>query len=366
MSTALSCVSLAKRLGGKPVLIDIDLAVQDAEVVALLGPSGSGKTTLLRAIAGLVDPDRGSITIGGRTVWRLGANVAPGARQVGMVFQDYALWPHMSVVENLAFGLRAQRVAAPEIARRVDHALEVTRIEAQRQRKPHELSGGQQQRVAIARCLAARPRLMLLDEPLSNLDPALRDEVRFEMMRLVRQEGITVVYVTHDQTDAMAAADRLAIMDGGRIVQVGAPSAIYRFPANAFVARFLGGFSLLSGIANESGIRLDAGAVIAVRERTTTAARLALVIRPEDALPADAFPDNRLEGPVVASAFHGRCWRLLLQIGPAQVRIDWPDACAVGAIHRFSLDPARCVVVDASGDRDDAAVRRDLDRPVAH
>jgi ABC-type Fe3+/spermidine/putrescine transport system ATPase subunit len=193
MTIALDCVGISKSLGGRLILSNLDLQIQSGEVVSLLGASGSGKTTLLRIIAGLVNPEAGVVTLDGRTVWSSLQSVPPEKRRIGMVFQDYALWPHMSVAGNLSFGLQSQRLPEAEVAARVEHALEVTRLAPYRERYPGELSGGQQQRVAIARCLAARPALMLFDEPLSNLDAALREDMRSEMMELVRREAITVV-----------------------------------------------------------------------------------------------------------------------------------------------------------------------------
>jgi ABC-type sugar transport system ATPase subunit len=243
MSAALECRAITKRLGGKTVLSGLDFAVAAGEVVALVGASGSGKTTLLRVISGLAAPDSGEIFLMGERVWSREGHVAAEDRQIGMVFQDYALWPHMTVAQNLRFGLEARHLKRTEIDRRVGHALEVTHLAGLRDRRPSQLSGGQQQRVAIARCLAARPRLLLLDEPLSNLDAALRDDLRSEMVRLIRAEGITALYVTHDQAEAMAVSDRLAVMDHGVIAQFAPPQEIYEAPANPFVASSFWGAS---------------------------------------------------------------------------------------------------------------------------
>src|SRR5258707_1695725 len=192
-------------------------------------------------------PDGGEIALGGEIVWSKRRQVPPERRRIGMVFQDYALWPNMTVAGNLSFGLQSQGLSPTEITKRVDHALEVARLGTLRDRHPNQLSGGQQQRVAIARCLAARPALMLFDEPLSNLDAALREDMRVEMMDLVRQEGITVIYVTHDQAEAMAVSDQVAVMREGTIAQFDTPQKIYGAPAESFVASFIGGFSLVHG-----------------------------------------------------------------------------------------------------------------------
>lgn len=344
---ALECFSLVKSLGGKTVLKDLTFSVAPGEVVALVGASGSGKSTLLRSIAGLLTPDQGEIRIHGDTVWSRQSAVAAEDRNVGLVFQDYALWPHMSVRQNLSFGLEVRRMDRAEISRRVDHALEITQLTALSSRRPSELSGGQQQRVAIARCLAMRPRLLLLDEPLSNLDAALRDDLRSEMMRLIRAEGMTAVYVTHDQVEAMAVSDRLAVMDHGSIVQFASPQSIYAAPANAFVARFLGGFSLISGTANDDRFSVAANGATLAHSSGRLSGQAMLVVRPEDGRPASDYPGNNLTGEVVDSAFHGRCWRVHVKIGSDLVRIDWPRRERAGSALAFSLPPECCTVLPA-------------------
>ena len=347
MTASLVCSGVGKTLGGRPVLRDLNIDIEAGEVVSLLGASGSGKTTLLRIVAGLVEPDRGTVSIDGRPVWDGGTVVPAEKRRVGMVFQDYALWPHMTVAGNLAFGLKAQRLAEHEVAARVGHALDVARLTPFRDRYPGELSGGQQQRVAIARCLAARPALMLFDEPLSNLDAALREDVRVEMMELVRREAITVIYVTHDQSEAMAVSDRIAVMRAGVIAQLDTPRVLYEKPADSFVASFIGGFSVLRGAVRDGRFSAgegDAGTVPAPEARGGEGM---LVVRPEDARPAADHPCSRMQGRVLSSAFQGRCWRLCLDIGAQRVRLDWPEAQPVGATLAFSLPPERCVVLSS-------------------
>ncbi|HEY4200367.1 MAG TPA: ABC transporter ATP-binding protein [Devosiaceae bacterium] len=343
--TALRCRAISKSLGGRPVLRDLDFTVARGEVITLLGASGSGKTTLLRVISGLQEPDSGELEIGGKLVWGQGRAEPAERRRVGMIFQDYALWPHMTVEGNLRFGLEALHLSAPESRARIDHALEVTRLSAFRGRYPSELSGGQQQRVAIARCLAARPALMLFDEPLSNLDAALREDMRVEMMDLVRAEGATVVYVTHDQAEAMAVSDRIAVMREGEIAQFDTPETIYERPANSFVASFIGGFSLLGGRAAGGMFSVPFDEMQSLRTPGAKDGPGLLVIRPEDARPAADFPDNRVTGKVVARAFQGRCWRLALDVGQSRVRLDWPAPAEIGANLTFSLSPDRCVVL---------------------
>ena len=326
MTAELFCHGVTKHLGGRPILQALNLDVKAGEVVSLLGASGSGKTTLLRCIAGLIAPDAGTIKLDGKTVFGDGLTVAAEKRRIGMVFQDYALWPHMTVAGNLSFALQSQQLSASEIQARVENALDLARLVPLRNRHPAELSGGQQQRVAIARCIAARPSLMLFDEPLSNLDAALREDMRTEMMDLVRHEGLTVVYVTHDQSEAMAVSDRIAVMRDGLLAQFASPQEIYDRPANAFVAGFIGGFSALPMVelGQSEGY---------------------LVIRPEDACPVTDYPDMTITGRVSARAFQGRCWRLTLEIGNSRVKIDWPNDVSLDQSLQFSLPPARRLTV---------------------
>ena len=346
VNAAFACSGLHKALGGKTVIDGLTMRVERGEVVSLLGSSGSGKTTLLRLIAGLLSPDAGNIEIDGRAVATERASMPPEKRKIGLVFQDYALWPHMTVAGNLTFGLKAQRLPAAEIAARSRHALEVTQLQALAERYPTELSGGQQQRVAIARCLAARPSLMLFDEPLSNLDAALREDLRSEMMTLVRREGVTALYVTHDQAEAMAVSDRIALLKDGRLAQFDTPQNIYDQPADAFVAGFIGGFSLLPGAVSSGRFIVPASAGLTLQTRDRADGPVFLVIRPEDARPADAFPDNKIEARVVSRAFQGRCWRLQAMVGESQIRLDWPDGPQEGSLLQFSLPPERCALVD--------------------
>jgi len=268
MIQALFCRNVTKALGGRPLIADLNLDVEPREVVPLLGGSGSGKTTLLRLIAGLTDPDCGTIAIGDRIVFGGSRPVPPERRAVDMVFQDYALWPHMSVAGNLAFGLEARGLTRQDIDRRLKHALDATQLLPYRNRLPAMLSGGQQRRVAIARCLASRPSLILFDEPLSNLDAALRDDVRAEILQLIRSENMTAIYVTHDQTEALAVSDRLAVIRAGRIEQFDRPQVIYDRPINAFVASFMGGFSPLPGEASQGWFKIADQKIAPGRKRS--------------------------------------------------------------------------------------------------
>ena len=342
MTGALTCENIEMALGGKPVLKGLSLTVAPAEVVSLLGASGSGKTTLLRAIAGLIHPDAGRIVVDGTEVFGPRRLVPAERRRIGMVFQDYALWPHMTVAGNLGFALSSQKLSQTEVRARIDHALEVTRLTVLRDRMPAALSGGQQQRVAIARCLAARPQLMLFDEPLSNLDAALREDLRTEMMDLVRREAITVVYVTHDQSEAMAVSDRIAVMRAGEIAQMDRPDVIYDTPASAFVASFIGGFSLLSGTVEGGVFRAD-GATLALSGVQN--GNGVLVIRPEDVCPGAQHPQAQLTARVQSAAYQGRCWRLTAVLADQTIRLDWPTSVQIGDLLTFSLPPHRCRVL---------------------
>ncbi len=232
----LSIDGIRKSYGRTEALSEVSLAVEKGEFLALLGPSGCGKTTLLRIIAGLLEANGGRIVLDGQEVTRLPA----WKRDIGLVFQNYALFPHMSVADNVGFGLEMRGVPAPDRARQVAEALDVVRLGAYAARKPAELSGGQQQRVAIARAIAIKPRLLLLDEPLSNLDAVLRNSVRVELRELHERTGLTTVMVTHDQAEALTLADRVAVMSAGRVEQFGTAEAIYESPATAFVASFVG------------------------------------------------------------------------------------------------------------------------------
>src|SRR5215213_1068188 len=243
----LQLVGLAKRYGRLTVVDHIDLAVERGSLVCLLGPSGCGKTTTLRLIAGFIEPDGGEIHVGGRMISSTGSSEPPERRNMSMIFQSYALWPHMTVRENVGYGLALRKLPKSEIMERVDRILGVTRLEPFADRYPSELSGGQQQRVSLARALVVEPETLLLDEPLSNLDANLREEMRFEIRRLHDRYRYTTVYVTHDQAEAMTTADVIVVMNLGTIEQAGTPEEIYQRPKTEFVARFIGGTNIFKG-----------------------------------------------------------------------------------------------------------------------
>ena len=231
--------SLHKSFGSVKVVDDVSFAVEDGELVTLLGPSGCGKTTVLRMIAGLEKPTSGTLTVGEVVLSNEQIFVPPHQRGIGMVFQSYALWPHRTVAENVAFPLEIQKLTRDERATKVNEALKLVALESLGHRYPHELSGGQQQRVALARAIAQKPRVLLLDEPLSNLDTKLREQMRKELRTLQRELKLTMIYVTHDRLEALELSHRMAIMDHGKLVQIGTPEEITKNPANDFVSHFI-------------------------------------------------------------------------------------------------------------------------------
>ena len=249
--------NVTKSFGSAVVLDNFDAVFADGEFITLLGPSGCGKTTMLRIIAGFEKPTSGAVLFDDRVVSSEKVFIPPEKRDIGMVFQSYAVWPHMTVFDNVAYPLQIKKVDKATIKKKVDRVLEVVHLTQYRDRIPSQLSGGQQQRVALARALVAEPALLLLDEPLSNLDAKLRESMRFEIKEIQRQYGITVVYVTHDQTEAMAMSDRIVVINRGVIQQVGSPRTIYSEPANPFIADFVGKIDFVEGVASEGVIALN-------------------------------------------------------------------------------------------------------------
>jgi putative spermidine/putrescine transport system ATP-binding protein len=308
---------VAKLYGNRTVLHDISLNLSSGEFVSLLGPSGCGKTTLLRIIAGFEHPERGSVRVDGRDITALPAN----QRQLGMVFQAYSLFPNMTAAENVRFGLRVRKIDAAEQTRRVGKMLELVGLSAHADKYPHQLSGGQQQRVALARALAIQPTLLLLDEPLSALDAKVRVQLREEIRRIQRETGITTVFVTHDQEEALSISDRVAVMFEGRMVQVGAPAAIYQEPEHPFVAQFIGISSRLPARLLDAGqgmISVMDKPLQAPRARGLTSGELHLYLRPEDvqlhALNGSTPSDAVLQGTVRESTFFGAVTRLRVEL----------------------------------------------------
>jgi iron(III) transport system ATP-binding protein len=289
----------------------IDLEVGKGEFFVLLGPSGSGKTTLLRSVAGLEKPDAGEIILNGKTVYSSSRRISapPEEREIGMVFQSYAIWPHLTVAENIGLVLTHGRARLPknQAAERIRRCLALVQLENFDNRPARLLSGGQQQRVALARALAVNPALLLMDEPLSNLDARLREEVRTNIKKLTGQLGITVLYVTHDQVEAMVLADRIAVMSHGRILQIGNAFELYRSPANALVAEFFGSINWIRGkMLDGQRVESEIGPLVTETSRRYDGA-VVVGIRPEDVKLDDAFngAENRLDGNVVSSNFLG-------------------------------------------------------------
>ncbi|MCU0984183.1 MAG: ABC transporter ATP-binding protein [Acetobacteraceae bacterium] len=329
--------------GRNTILDAVSLAVPKGEFFAFLGPSGSGKTTLLRLIAGFGTPQQGRISVGGRDV----TAAPPWDRNVGMVFQNYALWPHMTVAENVAFGLHRRRVPAADVARRVADALELVGLAGYGGRRPAQLSGGQQQRVALARTVVIEPEVLLLDEPLSNLDAQLRVEMRGELRALQRKTGLTTIFVTHDQEEANAICDRMAVLDGGRIQQVGRPVELYDNPANRFVAGFLGTANLIEGEVARDGagfvFRSAQGFVLPAPEGATPGRSL-VALRPQAmTIMRDGGP-AAIAGEVRRTEFLGGHVRYAIEAHGLVFHVDEPhlrgrEALPPGTAVRLVADP---------------------------
>jgi iron(III) transport system ATP-binding protein len=357
---------LAKNFGAEAAVCDVDLAVGRGEFITLLGPSGCGKTTTLRCIAGLERPDRGEIRIGGEIVASAerGLFLNPEDRNIGMVFQSYAVWPHMTVFDNVAYGLRVRRVPMAATRQRTMQALELVGLAHLADRYATKLSGGQRQRVALARAIVYEPRVVLFDEPLSNLDAKLREQMRIELVRLQREVGITSIYVTHDQSEALVMSDRVVVMNKGVIQQIGDPHAIYVRPVNTFVASFIGVANLMEGsLRGRSGafchmeIPLgDGRAPLAVTAAGGNGAaagqRLILSVRPEDIslhlrAPDDAGAGNVLEGEVIETIYLGNFLECRVGIGRYEVivQIDHYESLTAGqkVFLSFAPDHALCL-----------------------
>jgi ABC-type Fe3+/spermidine/putrescine transport system ATPase subunit len=341
-------VHVCKRYGKIEALKDVSLQFSSGDMTAILGPSGCGKTTLLRSIAGFIRVDSGQVVFDGEDVTQL----PPQKRGTAMVFQNYALWPHMTIFENVAYGLRLQKVATAEIRRRVREVLEMVEIANLSEveaRKPGALSGGQQQRVALARALVVNPRVLLMDEPLSNLDAKVRQRLRAELRRLQKQVGITAIYVTHDQEEALALADTVVLMNQGQIIQTGTPQAVYLQPATAFAAEFLGVSNQLEGEAEDGTLRIG---VQSIAYDAKVRGKVTVIFRASDGRIEDAqsqvIPGQvSLSGTLEESLFLGSYYRHYIRMGEAVVMVDSAETRLPGSV-RLVLAPDRVQVYAAS------------------
>jgi len=342
MNDYLRLEKLDKHFGELHVTADVSLSVERSEIVALLGPSGSGKTTVLRLVAGFETPDSGRVRVEEEDV----TSLPPERRRFGMVFQHYALFPHMTVGENVAFGLQAQRMPRLDIERRVAEALAAVDLQGFERRAIGEISGGQQQRVALARALAPQPRVLLLDEPLSNLDPTLRERTRRELKRIIQRVGITTLFVTHEQEEAFDLGDRVAVLNAGRLEQVGRPEELYEEPASRFVATFIGRSSVLAATWEPArgGARLAAGPVwhAAGPDGLAEGAAVDLVVRPEGLMLSSAAGPDALVGEVAGRRYAGRValFDIALDAGGSLEALGKADAARSGEKVFVRPDPA--------------------------
>ncbi len=349
--TAIRIDGLSKRYDGAAAVSDLTLAIAENQFVTLLGPSGCGKTTTLRLIAGYLRPDAGSIEAGGRTLSSPRAVVPPEQRGMGMVFQNYAVWPHKTVFENVVFGLKLRRLPRQDQRDRVERMLALVNLAGLGDRYPASLSGGQQQRVALARSLVVEPDILLLDEPLSNLDAKLRERMRGELKALQRRTGITFVYVTHDQAEALALSDQIAVMHRGRLMQFGTPREVYARPANRTVADFMGLINLLPArveAAAAGAAMIAAGPLrlrLAVPPGIATGARVMLGVRPEAVALGAAGGVDAIAGRVEEQVYLGNLseYRIALADG-TRLRVQAPAEAdfPVGAAVALAIDAASC------------------------
>ncbi len=354
---AVDVEKVLKKFGEMTALDRVSLRIEPGELFFLLGPSGCGKTTLLRCLAGFYIPEEGKIRFGEEEVTRM----EPYKRNTGMMFQSYALWPHLTVAENVAFGLEQRQLPREEIRKRTQEALESVKMGHLGERKPNQLSGGQQQRVALARALVIRPRCLLLDEPLSNLDAKLRHEMRTEIRRVCKEFSLTTIYVTHDQKEALSVADRMAVLDRGRILQVGSPREIYRRPRTRFVADFIGESNFVEGTVERVGAGFavvhtalgDFHGVLADPEKEpAVGAPVTLSMRPEcwrlDTMPAE---ENCLRGRIGECVYYGELAQYLFLAAGLTIKIYELNPRFLGGaggseLHAW-IDPEDVVVLSA-------------------
>jgi iron(III) transport system ATP-binding protein len=352
--------NLFKRFKEVVAINRIQLEIDQGEMLTLLGPSGCGKTTTLRCIAGLENPEEGDIVIDGKPMLSKGF-VPPSKRGIGMVFQNYAVWPHMKVFNNIVYGLRIQKMSKQQINEKANKVLEMVGLSGLEDRYPAQLSGGQQQRVALARALVGNPKVLLLDEPLSNLDAKLREELRFEIKSLVRRMGITSVYVTHDQAEAMVISDRIAVMESGDVVQIGTAQEIYAKPANRFVADFIGTMNFMP--AEVIDVLPDAGGVrvrtefsdqilcrVSGNTATSAGEKVYASIRPEDVevfIEPPQGKENLFKGTIAHRAYLGNFLYFFVNVNDTMIRVQVPHHLPQeeGQDLFLCLNPQKCVLL---------------------
>ena len=348
--------NLSKNFGKVKAVQEVSFEATEGEVLSLLGPSGCGKTTTLRCIAGFENPDQGEIYLDNRKI----TTIPPEKRGIGMVFQNYALWPHMTVYGNLAFGLQIRKVPKDEITKKVKKVLNMVQLEGYENRYPRQMSGGQQQRIAMARALVFEPEIMLLDEPLSNLDAQLREEMRFEFTELQRKLGITAIYVTHDQAEALVISDKIVILDQGKIVQSGSPKEIYSNPKNKFVAGFIAVTSFINGRIDSFTeekkkviVKTDDGLVIhgynnsfEIGKKVSVAMRMNVIKFIQDENKSDKNTVNIFKGKIIQSSYLGNIIDYKIKVGNWEVRTksDAKYNFKVGEEVTFYLSPEDIIV----------------------
>ncbi len=357
-SPAVELRGVTLRYGLFTAVENVSLAIGKGSFVTLLGPSGCGKTTILRSLAGLVTPTSGEIHIAGRQV----NDIPIHQRNIGLVFQNYALFPHKTIHDNVAFGLKYRDIAKNDIARKVNRALDIVRLPGVEKKVPSELSGGQQQRIALARAIVIEPDVLLLDEPLSALDANLREEMRTEIKTIQREVGITTIFVTHDQEEALAMSDRIVVMNQGMVEQEGTPEDVYNAPASRFVASFLGQSNLLEGTvkevkSGEARIALKGAADVAVSapESLKAGDKVTIIIRAQKILVGGSGKGlNSIKGRVLTTAYLGGTASYVVEAGPLRLNAINPIA---GKVHRegepvtVSFSPEDCVLLDQNGRR---------------
>ncbi len=346
---------LVKNFGKVRAIDNVSLTVKSGTLTTLLGPSGCGKTTTLNSVAGLDPVDEGIIRVGDFVLQdsKRGIALQPEERELGMVFQSYALWPHMKVYDNLVFGLKLKKISDTEAKKRIKDTLELVGLSEMEQRYPFQLSGGQQQRVALARAVVAQPRLLLLDEPLSNLDAKVREQARFWLRDFQHRLGITTVYVTHDQAEALAISDMVAVMSAGKLLQYAPPHEIYEKPTSKFVADFIGVSSFLNGTiveraSNSTRIKIDTGEVLTSARVAPPGDKVSIAIRSERIrlVPLSEQAPNTIPAKITSGVYLGSKWQYLVEIKSGTMRVETMDA-APGEQVRLAFAPEDLILLAA-------------------